>query len=162
MASDATPYAEPVLMLLRRFVGNQPNALAEMREQIARELEFAEGNVTRLRQELAGVEELLALEVERPTIANGQESLLPPPAERTPFTPGIPPLRKAILTVLRERPGAWDREELFAELVRRGWAPGGKSPRNTLVSRLSELVRDGLIARVDDGFGLPEEKEVTA
>jgi hypothetical protein len=49
-------------------------------------------------------------------------------------------LKRGIMAVLAEDPGRqWHRDELFSEIVRRGWGPGGKNPRNTFTARLRDL-----------------------
>lgn len=145
--------AQLVLPLIQRFVGTQPDALTQMREQVDRELEFHEATVMRLRRELDAIDLLLGMiEDDEATPVE-----LPPTAARV-----RKPLRRAIMDTLATRPGYWSRDELLAELTRAGNRPGGKNPRNVLISRLAEMANEGLIARMDNGFGIPEESEVPA
>ncbi len=146
--------AHLALTVIQRFVGAQPDALSNMRAQVRGELDFAEANANRLRAELAAIDELLAM------IEQEAEEAASPHAQLA-FYPALP-LRKAILALLSERPGYWDRDDLLRQLTRRGWAPGGKNPRNTLISRLSEMAKEGLIERLGDGFAIPNKTEVPA
>jgi hypothetical protein len=69
-------------------------------------------------------------------------------------------LRNQILKVVRELDGI-DRKQLLPELERRGLAPRGKNPRNTVNSRVLEMVVRGELRRDDDDFLLlPNEEEV--
>jgi hypothetical protein len=60
-----------------------------------------------------------------------------------------PALKKAILAILDERPELrWHRDELYGELMRRGWGPGGTNPRNTFTSRLRDLEKEERLRRI--------------
>lgn len=132
-----------ILPLIERFIGNQPDGLEGIRTQIKTELEYAERTVQRTREQLAAIEWVMA-NVDREAATNGA----PPTAARL---PGAPSLRKAIKLLLTERSDYWTRDEIISELERRGWAPGGKTPRNTVISRLSEMTRAGVIERGGKG-----------
>lgn len=160
MADPKKDAAHLALTLIQRFVGTQPEALPQMREQVSRELEFSESTAKRLRQELDALDELIGL------IADDDTEAAEDPGQLPGFIPirqhKRVPLRKAVLQVLASRPGRWGRDELLTELTRLGWAPGGNTPRNTLISRLSEMAKEGQVVRIGDGFGLPEKNEVPA
>jgi hypothetical protein len=146
--------AKLALTVLQRFVGPQPDALERVRDQVRGELAAAEGQAARLRAELDALETLLDMSEEE-----AREAAVVPRIQTSLRLYPPMPLRRAILTVLGSRHGYWSRDELLDELVRRGWAPGGSNPRNTLISRLSEMAKDGLIVRMDDGFGISLDDE---
>jgi hypothetical protein len=133
------------LSLIERFVGNQPDALERIREQISNELVYGEATVSRAKDQLAAIDWIMA-NANQMTAVTGNGT--PNPTVRNPSAPS---LRKAIKFLLAERPGYWERDEIIAELERRGWEPGGKSPRNTVISRLSELTKAGVIERRGKG-----------
>jgi hypothetical protein len=139
---------QAILPLIQRFVGTQPEALEQIRDQIQSELEHYEGAILQARAQLAAIDQVIAGIKKAPPM-NG-----PPPV---PFkSVGAPPLRKAILFILDDRsPNYVARDEILAELDRRGWGPGGKTPRNTVISRLSELVRDEIVERSGNKYRLP-------
>jgi hypothetical protein len=61
-----------------------------------------------------------------------------------------PALTKAILTVVATQPEAsWPADQILSELNERGWAPGGRTPRNSLDATLSTLTKRGQLERVD-------------
>jgi hypothetical protein len=123
--------------LLSRLLRDRPmDDLRTLRQQILAELMEAQASSRRLRGELQ--------ELDRVIEARGGSAVPAPP---TAADPNPLPLRKAILRLLDERPEAWTREDLLNELGRRGWAPGGRNPRNTLISRLSEMAREDLIEK---------------
>jgi hypothetical protein len=131
--------------LLGRLLASRPVAeLRVLRGEIAAELETTHKSLLRLQLELAAVD--------REMQARASDSNGPEPA--TPSGRPAVPLRRAILMVLRERPGTWTRDELLDELRKRDMAPGGKNPRNTLVTRLSEMANEGLIDRMGNGYGI--------
>lgn len=67
-----------------------------------------------------------------------------------------PPLAAAIETIMRTEDRPWQVEELLAALTARGWAPGGKTPRNSLDATLSRLRRDDRVERLAPGvYRLP-------
>lgn len=138
---NATQFAVSVLHLIQRFTGNRPDALAQVRKQVENELEAGKEMVARAEAQLATLDQMESLLVS----ARVGET-----ASGVPYVPGAaPPLKKAILTVLDERPERrWDRDELYAELVRRGWGPGGANPRNTFTSRLRDLEKEGRLRRI--------------
>lgn len=139
-----------VLALVQRFVGADPNALLQMREQVSRELEHARGMVERASAQLAAIDQIQAL-----IDAGGGDN----PAVGVPAI-GTPSLKNAIVGILDEDPQqVWDREALLMELKRRGWGPGGSNPRNTYTSRLRDLEKEGRIRRLgrDDFTSLKNE-----
>jgi hypothetical protein len=119
-------------------MGNSPDALADMRRQVEAELAGGREIVARAEAQLGALDQLEALLAERE------------PDEPPAFVPGAAPsLKKAILLVLDTDPNRiWHREALLAELVRRGWGPGGRNPRNTLTSRLRDLENDKQVRRI--------------
>jgi len=137
-------FAESMLHLLQRFTGNRPDALAQMRAQVESELQAGKDMVSRAEAQLNALDQLEAL------IAGGK-------AEQMSIAPAtVPPLKRGILAVLDEDPRRqWHRDELFSEIIRRGWGPGGKNPRNTFTARLRdlELEKPPRIRRIgQDGF----------
>jgi len=135
-----------MLQLLRRFTGNRPDALRRVRKQVQNELEAARDATARAEAQLAALDQL--------------ESLIETSGVVEPV-PTAPSLKKAIVAILDEQPGRlWSRDELFDELVRRGWGPGGGNPRNTYTSRLRDLEKEGRLRRVGrDGFRSLKEIE---
>jgi hypothetical protein len=151
--------------LLARLLDAQPlSQLSEIRSQIQADLRNAQQRVSQLSRDLAEVERAIAM---RTTMDVVRGKVVEPTTTYQPL-----PLRRAILTIFREEAVAWNPDALLSELGKRGWAPGGKSPRNTLVSRLSEMLRDGLIQKEDGRYGiwstavepnlLDQEREVPA
>jgi hypothetical protein len=144
--SDANEFALSFLPLLQRFVGNDPNALDQMRAQVENELRTAEEMVVRARAQLDALQQLQSL-IDEGKGGGGSDASVP-----------APPLRKAILRILDESHGM-TRDELWDELRRRSWGPGGKTPRNTFISRLSDLAREDVIERDGDYIRLRETQE---
>lgn len=71
---------------------------------------------------------------------------------------GRPSIGRAAITVMETQPvgKAWDADELYAELEKRTWLPGGKTPRNTMQATLSRLVKSGRLDRPFPGvYTLP-------
>lgn len=138
---DLTQLATSFVPLIQRFTGSQPDALAQLRRQIENERDAGKQMVERAEAQLAALDQLEALIAEDEQPENGA---LSPSA---PFP--APPLKTAFLRILNEDPSKmWDREALYAEVVRRGWGPGGANPRNTLTSRLRDLEREKRVKRV--------------
>jgi hypothetical protein len=144
---DVTQFAESMLHLLQRFTGNRPDALAQMRAQLENELASAREIVARSEAQLKALDQLEAL---IDTEAAEQIALVPSSA---------PPLKRAIIAVLNEEPSRrWSRDELFAELIRRGWGPGGANPRNTFTARLRDLELEEKVRRIGKNkFTAPSE-----
>jgi len=137
--TDATQLASSFVHLIQRFTGNQPDALAQMRKQIEGEREAGRQMLERAEAQLQALDQLEALIAESEGNATAAD-LLGLPA---------PPLKTAVLRVLNEDPTiAWHRDELYDEIVRRGWGPGGASPRNTFTTRLRDLEKDGRLRRI--------------
>lgn len=155
MTTTTITTTRTVSLLGRLLAGRSLDELRVLRAEIASDIDTTGSTLKRLQTELQEVDAAIA---ER---GQGQSNGRSPTRSQSPV-----PLRKAILTLLRERPGTWERDEILEELGRRGWAPGGKNPRNTLISRLSEMAGEGLIARQGSGFALtvgglfPNEEEV--
>jgi hypothetical protein len=128
--------------LIARLLKSQATAqLRTLRKEIVADLEAAHREASRLTKDLN--------EVERELSTRGDE--IPEP---TTTTRSVMPLKKALRVVLRDGNGYLTPEQIMAELERRQMAPGGKSPRNTLNSRLWEMVRDNEIERtLPDGAG---------
>jgi hypothetical protein len=137
---DANQFAVSMLHLLQRFTGNQPDALKQMRKQVENELEVAREAAARAEAQLVALDQL--------------ESLIETTGVAEPVPTTAPSLKKAIVAILDEQPERlWFRDELFNELLRRGWGPGGGNPRNTYTSRLRDLEKEGRLHRVGrDGF----------
>ena len=135
---ETTQLAAAFVHLIQRFTGNRPDALQQMREQIEREVESAQQMMERAQAQLAALDQLQ----EALSRGGGDELAQLPSA--------APPLKTAILRVLNENPEAtWEREVLYAEIVRRGWGPGGSNPRNTFTARLRGLELEGRVKRLD-------------
>ena len=149
---------QAILPLIQRFVGTQPDALEQIRAQVLNEVANYENALRQAKAQLVAVDQVIAgLKKAPPAADNGS-----PPVAVRPVA--APPLRKAILMLLTEvSPTYLTRDDILAELARRGWSPGGKTPRNTVISRLSELARDGAIKRDKNRYWLPEpaDREAT-
>src|SRR4051794_6634744 len=130
--TEQTPTQVPAhfLVLLRRFVGNDPDALPKMRNQIATDLATTRAQGERLQQELTAIDELLDY-IEQEGVSSEQLRVpdLPPPPQPL-MTTKAPSLKTAILRVLRSHEDPLSAESILDELGRLGWAPGGKAPRN--------------------------------
>lgn len=144
-APDVSEFAASVLHLIQRFTGNQPDALAQMRQQLEAELRGGREMVARAEAQLAALDQLESL-IEKSDVNEK------PPAVVTGAV--APSLKRAILTVLDEEPERiWDRDHLLAELARRGWAPQTGNRRNTFTSRLRDLEKETKVRRIGrDGF----------
>jgi hypothetical protein len=148
-------FATAALTIIQRFLGTQPDALTTMREQVATELRFAQDAVDRAQAQLDAIDDL-----QRVMEAEGDAS---EPANLvggfiTFKAANAPPLRKAILQVLTDL-GELSRDDLVAELDRRGWGPGGKNPRNSVVSRLSDLTRAGAVEQDGGHYRITQDTE---
>lgn len=138
---DLTQLATSFVPLIQRFTGNQPDALATLRVQIENERNAGRQMVERAEAQLAALDQLEVLIAEGETQENG---VIPQTASFP-----APPLKTAFLRILAEDPDkAWEREDLYAEIMRRGWGPGGVNPRNTLTSRLRDLEVDKRVKRI--------------
>lgn len=156
-----------VLALIQRFVGAEADALERVRHQLESEVDSATQMLARSKEQLAAVKELERV-LANGTPAEGQQSVPGiEPARPTSLKPvkaaNAPSLRRAILLLLAEEPGiSWTRDDLLAELNRRGWGPTSQAPRNTLNSRLFELTKAGIVSRYGDAYALPKKEEVPA
>lgn len=149
MTSDQTHPA-----LLVRLLGSQPTAaLVTLRREIATDLGRAENAARQLMMDLREVDRVLA----------DRDDHEPDLFSNPPQLPAVP-LKTAILRVLNEDPQRWwHRDELFGEVVARGWGPGGANPRNTFTSRLRDLEKDKRVGRQGrDHFRSVKNEEVPA
>src|SRR5690349_8652276 len=87
-------------------------------------------------------------------------SLLPEPgadaesdAEPAPIANAKPKLADAVLYVIADggRDAVWSADEVLSALVRNGWQPGGRTPRNSVDATLSRLRRNGKLRKVATG-----------
>jgi hypothetical protein len=82
-----------------------------------------------------------------------------PPAQNS--HPDVrPSLPEAVLIVMRELPTntLWTADKVLIELQRRGWEPGGKTPRNSIDATFSRLRRAGAVERTAPGtYKLPSD-----
>jgi hypothetical protein len=63
-----------------------------------------------------------------------------------------PGLKDATLKVMHTEPAAsWNAENLLAALESQGWAPHGKTPKNSVAATLSRLLAMGEVERVGHG-----------
>jgi hypothetical protein len=132
---NASEFATSMLHLLQRFTGNQPDALSQTRVQVENELLAARQAVARAEAQLEALDQLQTLIDEADRKASTGLTLVPVTSR--------PPLKRAIVLVLDEEPSRrWHRRQLYAELVRRGWGPGGTTPKNTFTSRLRDLEKE--------------------
>jgi hypothetical protein len=139
---DPAELASSFVHLIQRFTGNQPDALAQMRAQIENERDAGKAMMERAQMQLAALDQLVAL------IEQGEVLSEDGVAEALSFP--APPLKTALLRVLNEDPSvAWHRDQLYAEVTRRGWGPGGANPRNTFTSRLRDLELESRVRRID-------------
>lgn len=139
--------------LLLRLLDSQPTAnLVSLRREIAADLGRAQDETRRLMNDLREVDRVLA---ER----EGHD--LPDLFSTSELGP-TPSLKNAVLIVLDEEPNrVWHRDELFAEIMSRGWGPGGTNPRNTFTSRLRDLEKEQRVRRVSrDHFTSLRNEEV--
>src|SRR5438874_477746 len=135
--------------LLTRLLAMQPLAsLHALRDEIQNDLDAAHSQVSRLEGELAEIEEVLSARADEtpegsddsPQTTDGQSGF------------GKLSLRQAIYVVMRSTPGrAWRKASLQEELQRRGQRIGGKTPLNTIGSRLIEMAERQEIVRVAPG-----------
>lgn len=73
---------------------------------------------------------------------------------------GKPPLRDAILRIMRERPtSTWPARKVIDELAKRNWLPDGKNAEHITRSRLADMQKKGQLRRVDRGrYRLPPDR----
>jgi hypothetical protein len=141
MAPESAKLAASFVHLIQRFTGNQPD-LAQMRRQIETERAAAQQMLERAEAQLAALDEL--------ETALTKEGVQTHGASDTALAITAPSLKTAILRVLDEHPAyPWNRDQLYAEIMRRGWGPGGATPRNTFTSRLRDLEKESRLKRLD-------------
>jgi len=122
-------------------MGGGDDTLARMRAQAESELAAGKGMIDRAEETLAALDWL------EESLREGQRNGEVQPAA---VTIARPDLKTAILRVLNQEPEKlWDRDELYAELIRRGWGPGGANPRNTFTARLRDLELAQKLRRLD-------------
>lgn len=122
--------------------------VSELREQRQRYLDEAE----ELRSRADAIDRLLAIKERgtRDVVQNGATGTvrlteLVREAER-------PGLADAILRGMNENPdAAWKADAILSHLVNRGWAPAGKTPKNSIAATLSRLAAMGEVERVGHG-----------
>jgi hypothetical protein len=71
-----------------------------------------------------------------------------------------PSLDDAILRIMGEWEPitVWTGDKILIQLERKGWAPGGRTPRNTVDATLSRLTKQGRLERASRGvYKLPSE-----
>jgi hypothetical protein len=135
---------------LTRFLTTQtPQQLRDIRAEFRAEIDAGRQRLTELEEDLAVVEDAIAAKSGTPRRSlNGG----PPRA----------PLMKTVLEFVGERPTGWTKQEILEELGRRGAAPKGKNPGNTLVTRLGEMVKRGQLEKFGElyrlGDGIAEPK----
>jgi hypothetical protein len=68
----------------------------------------------------------------------------------------------AVIAVMRTDPGrVWTADEILADLRRRGWAPQGQTPKNTIDATLSRARQAGAVVRLERGeYRLPSAVDV--
>jgi hypothetical protein len=136
---------------LTRFLAMQTlTQLREMKAEARNEIEAARARVAELERDLARIEQAISEKAggrarTPPTGAdshvNGRGTVLRAPSHK-----------QAILQVMTERPNqVWSTQEVYDELLRRGNAPQGAKPLNTVGSRLNEMAHGGVIYRVGRG-----------
>ena len=141
-------------LLSRLLRSQQVSELRALRTELVRDLKANRAEFERLQLDLREVEKAIS---ER----TGQD--VPPLFQPDTVSRTGMPLRRAIIHILDEAPErVWDRDEVMAELDMRGWAPGGKNPRNTLSTRLAEMANEGQIRRAGEGFTSLRNREVPA
>src|SRR5687767_3523977 len=100
---------------LIRFLAIQTaQQLHGIRQEIRDEIDGTRQRLGELEEDLMLVEDAIASKSGRPRPARG-EAKLPP----------RPPLRRTVLEFVGERPGGWTKQEIAAELERKGAAPTG-------------------------------------
>jgi hypothetical protein len=120
--------------------------LRQMKADTRNEIEGAHERVQVLEADLARIERAIADRGGRRATQPAQNGRVSNPAE------GALSLRQAILKVMRERHDLnWTTQDVLDELMRRGLAPGGKKPLNTVGSRLLELTKDKKIYKTGRG-----------
>jgi hypothetical protein len=136
---------------LTRFLGTQTTQqLHDIRQEFRTEIDATKLKLEELEEDLEVVEDVIA------TKSGGQRP------KRADSGPPRPALRKTVLEFVGERSGGWTADEIRAELERRGAAPTGKNPRNTLVTRLGEMVNRGELDKRGDLYHLGEGSAAAA
>jgi hypothetical protein len=139
---------------LTRFLATQTLVqLRELRSEYRTEIE-------QLRIRTAALEDqvpLIELAIHEKTGSRKRPSKPPPVASRNGTgSAEAGSLRAAILQVMQDRPHDWTRQDLYEELRRRGQAPRGQNPKNTLGNRLLEMAKRGEIKKAGRGTFAPK------
>jgi hypothetical protein len=135
---------------LTRFLSTQTVAqLREIRSEYKAEIEASRSRVAALDAELAVIERAIHEK------SGGRARRSVASSNGGPRRGG-PSLRETILQVMREGGGVWNKQRLLNELDSRGLTPSGKTPKNTIGSRLLEMASRGEIQKVSRGtYAIP-------
>lgn len=132
---------------LTRFLATQTaQQLREIRTEFRTEIDATRQRLDELEEDLSVVEESIANKAGKPRQARSPNGV-----------PKTPTLKKTVLEFVPERPGGWTKQEIMDELQRRGAAPAGRNPANTLVTRLGEMVNRGELDKFGELYRLGEK-----
>jgi hypothetical protein len=87
-------------------------------------------------------------------LANGAQpgrGKRPPAADEASTHEARPSLRVAVLRILSEAGRPLGVQEIYAELERRDWLPGGANPKSQLAARISKMRANGFVVRTGTG-----------
>lgn len=124
------------------------------RDELQAEIDRLNAEIQQRARRLGKLQTLmqLLLDIELPRQEGEQpQDGSPPPTIR-------PSLPDAVLFVMREHPEntVWTSDKILIGLQRKGWEPGGKTPRNSVDATLSRLRRMGAVERPAPGtYKLP-------
>jgi hypothetical protein len=146
---DGNVENDPFEQFLKAFT------LAELQEQRRNYIELMREYESRVTALSALIEIVEGIEARRDRNAAAGRRASPAPTSRRPS------LGRAIQTVMAsDGDRAWTTDELLTALKAHGWAPGGKTPRNSLDATLSRLARNGSVERRGSGiYALPTTKQ---
>jgi hypothetical protein len=139
--------------LTRFLITQSPQQLRDIRAEFRAEIDATRRRLEELEEDLAVVEDAIAIRSGRPRPSRVSSNGRP----RT-----RPTLRKTVLEFVGERPGGWTKQEIMDELVARDAAPQGPNRENTLITRLSEMVRGGQLEKFGELYRLGEGKGATS
>ena len=143
---------------LTRFLATQTlGHLREMKADARNEIEGARARLAELEADLARIEQAISEK------AGGRRPSVPSAENRQSAQPGRS-LKQSIVSLMGEQPGVtWTTQDVFDELLKRGLAPGGSKPLNTVGNRLIELAHRGEVHRVDRGaYALVQPHQIAA